>query len=375
MKKIRLCPGYMPEVYKMLKKMKLTVFLILITFLGSVASESYSQATKLTLDVKNSTVKEILNQIEDQSEFRFFYSDKVDVERVTSISQKDKRIFDILDELFENTGVTYDVRGRQIALSKEDELSNFLLWESPQQPGTITGKVTDENGEPLPGVTVMIKGTTQGTVTNAAGEYTISAIPEDAALQFSFVGMQPQEIEVNNQTNINVIMLVDAIGIEEVVAIGYGTIKKSDLTGSVTSVKTEDLDNVKMQSIDQALAGRAAGVQVIQSSGVPGSAPAIRVRGTTSLQGANEPLYVVDGFPIYAGGGSGNAGTAAGSSNISGIANINPNDIESIEILKEHQQQLFMGREQQTVLYLLQQNRALPGMTKFHLLPIMDFRV
>jgi TonB-linked SusC/RagA family outer membrane protein len=325
----------MPEVYKMLKKMKLTVFLILITFLGSVASESYSQATKLTLEVKNSTVKEILSQIEDQSEFRFFYSDKVDVERVTSISQKDKKIFDILDELFENTGVTYDVRGRQIALSKEDDFNNFLLWESPQQPGTITGKVTDENGEPLPGVTVMIKGTTQGTVTNAAGEYTISAIPEDAALQFSFVGMQPQEIEVNNQTNINVIMLVDAIGIEEVVAIGYGTIKKSDLTGSVTSVKTEDLDNIKMQSIDQALAGRAAGVQVIQSSGVPGSAPAIRVRGTTSLQGANEPLYVVDGFPIYAGGGSGNAGTAAGSSNISGIANINPNDIESIEILKD----------------------------------------
>ncbi|QGY43514.1 SusC/RagA family TonB-linked outer membrane protein [Maribellus comscasis] len=335
MKKIRLCPGNMPVAYKMLMKMKLTVFLILITFLGSIASESYSQSTRLTLNIRNSTVKEILGQIEDQSEFRFFYSDRVDVDRVTSISQKNKRIFEILDELFDNTGVTYEVRGRQIALSKDEEITNFSFLQSRQQPNTVTGTVTDENGEPLPGVTVMIKGTMQGTITNIDGNYTLQSIPAEGVLVFSFVGMRSQEIEVGNQTSIDVSMVTDAIGIDEVVAIGYGVTKKSDLTGSITTVKSEDLENVKMQSIDQGLVGRAAGVQVISSSGVPGSAPAVRIRGTTSLQGANEPLYVIDGFPIYAGGGSGNAGGQAGSSNISGISSINPNDIASIEILKD----------------------------------------
>ncbi len=203
------------------------------------------------------------------------------------------------------------------------------------QQNSISGTVTDESGEPLPGATVLIKGTTNGTVSNINGIYTLTNIPENTTLVFSFVGMLTQEVIVGSQTTINVKMAADAIGLDEVVAIGYGVTKKSDLTGSVTTVKAKDLENVKMQSIDQGLVGRAAGVQVISSSGVPGSAPAVRIRGTTSLQGANEPLYVIDGFPIYAGGGSGNAGGQAGSSNISGISAINPNDIASIEILKD----------------------------------------
>ncbi len=228
--------------------------------------------------------------------------------------------------------VSAGVPGQTIVGENPGESFNLNFGE---QQSTITGKITDDNNQPLPGVTVLVKGTTQGTVTDADGNYTLTNVPSDAVLVFSFVGMRSEQINVGNQKTIDVSMSVDAIGLDEVVAIGYGVTKKSDLTGSVTTVKAEELENVKMQSIDQALAGRAAGVQVIQSSGVPGSAPAVRVRGTTSLQGANEPLYVVDGFPIYAGGGSGNAGTAAGSSNISGIANINPNDIESIEILKD----------------------------------------
>ncbi|MEE4287338.1 MAG: TonB-dependent receptor [Mariniphaga sp.] len=317
--------------------MKLTVFLLCISTLASIASAGYAQSTKLTVIKENASVKSILDEIQNQSEFKFFFSSEVDVDHTTSINMQNKAVFDILDELFKDTNVKYQVFDRQIALVVQSDKYGYSEDFAPfttQQPA-VNGKVIDETGQPLPGVTVVVKGTTQGTVTNADGNYTLINIPENTILVFSFVGMRTQEIEVGNQTNIDVTMEVDAIGIEEVVAIGYGTIKKSDLTGSVTSVKAEDLENVKMQSIDQALAGRAAGVQVIQSSGVPGSAPAVRVRGTTSLQGANEPLYVVDGFPIYAGGGSGNAGTAAGSSNISGIANINPNDIQSIEILKD----------------------------------------
>ncbi|WP_163325556.1 TonB-dependent receptor [Draconibacterium mangrovi] len=314
--------------------MKLTNLLILISVVTAFAGKTYSQTKKLSLSIENSTVKEVLGAIEDQSEFYFMYSSKViDADRVVSVEVDDKKIDDVLNSIFYGTDVEYTIKDRIIVLATPELLSDETFI-APQQ-GSVSGKVIDRSGSPLPGVTVIIKGTTLGTITDIDGVYLIPEVPDDAVLKFSFVGMKMQEITVDNQAQINVTMEEDAIGIDEVVAIGYGTIKKSDLTGSVTSVKTEDLENVKMQSIDQALAGRAAGVQVTQSSGVPGSAPAVRVRGTTSLQGANEPLYVVDGFPIYAGAGSGNAGTAAGSSNISGIANINPNDIESIEILKD----------------------------------------
>ena len=323
-----------PGFKKLMMIMKLTNFLILISVVSAFAGKTYSQTKTLQLSMVNSTVKEVLDAIEDQSEFYFMYSSKViDVDREVSLELDNKKIDTALKSLFNGTDVEYTIKDRIIVLTTPDVLYDNTLIDLQQ--GSVSGKVTDGAGRPLPGVTVVVKGTTKGTITDVDGVFTIVDIAAEDVLKFSFVGMKMQEIQVNNQTQINVTMEEDAIGIDEVVAIGYGTIKKSDLTGSVTSVQTEDLENVKMQSIDQALAGRAAGVQVIQSSGVPGSAPAVRVRGTTSLQGANEPLYVVDGFPIYAGGGSGNAGTAAGSSNISGIANINPNDIESIEILKD----------------------------------------
>ena len=326
--------GISPGFKKLMMIMKLTNFLILISVVTAFAGRSYSQTKKLSLSIENSTVKDVLGAIEEQSEFYFMYSSKViNADRVVSVDVDNEKIDDVLNSLFYGTEVEYTIKDRIIVLATPDLLNEEIFIE-PQQ-GSVSGNVIDRSGKPLPGVTVIIKGTTTGTVTDIDGFYSIPDVPEDAELKFSFVGMKTQEILVGNQAQINITMEEDAIGIDEVVAIGYGTIKKSDLTGSVTSVKTEDLENVKMQSIDQALAGRAAGVQVTQSSGVPGSAPAVRVRGTTSLQGANEPLYVVDGFPIYAGAGSGNAGTAAGSSNISGIANINPNDIESIEILKD----------------------------------------
>jgi TonB-dependent starch-binding outer membrane protein SusC len=187
------------------------------------------------------------------------------------------------------------------------------------QQRNVQGTLTDNEGSPLPGVTVVVKGTTQGTVTNADGNYTITGISDDATLVFSFVGMRTQEIEVGNQTTINVEMVVDEIGIEEVVAIGYGTVKKSDLTGAVASVNAEDLQVGTINSLDKQLSGRVAGVQVTQLSGQPGSGTAIRIRGTNSILGNNDPLYVIDGVPY------GN----------SIHADINPNDIKSVEILKD----------------------------------------
>jgi len=314
---------------KLLKVMKLTVLLMLISLMGVFASETYSQTTRLTVNANKMSLEDFLVKIENQSEFRFFYTGKIDVEQEVSGEFRNKKIFEVLDEIKEEAGFQYEVLGRQIILSPNNAENTI---KSIQQQNAISGKVTDSSNQPLPGVTVVVKGTTNGTVTNADGNYTLSNISENSVLQFSFVGMLMQEVVVGNQTNINMTMAEDAIGIEEVVAIGYGTIKKSDLTGAVSSVNVSDLQQTPMISIDQGLIGRASGVQVTQTSGMPGAVASIRIRGSSSIQGGNEPLYVIDGFPVYSGGGFGNTG---GRAQLSGLSTVNPNDIESIEILKD----------------------------------------
>jgi TonB-linked SusC/RagA family outer membrane protein len=188
------------------------------------------------------------------------------------------------------------------------------------QTVNITGKVSDSNGETLPGVNVVIKGTTTGTISNADGEYLLPNVSSDATLQFSFIGFRIYEVAVNGQTTINATLEQDYIGIEEVVAIGYGTSRKEDLVSSVSQVKSEVLENQPTVRVDQALQGRAAGVEITTHSGVPGGESTIRIRGTSSINGNNNPLFVLDGFI---------AGTNFN------LNNLNVNDIESIEVLKD----------------------------------------
>ena len=200
------------------------------------------------------------------------------------------------------------------------------------QTVTVTGTVTDTMNEPLIGVNVQVKGTTIGTVTDINGKYALSVSGSQSVLVFSYVGYLPQEITVGNQQVINVTLRDDLQNLEEVIVIGYGTQRKSDLTGAVASVKMTEISQTPISSIDQGLAGRAPGVLVVQTSGMPGAIASIRVRGSSSLQGGNEPLYVIDGFPVYAGTGFGQTG---GNAQLSGLATINPDDIESMEILKD----------------------------------------
>jgi len=181
---------------------------------------------------------------------------------------------------------------------------------------SIRGKVVDSEGQSLPGVTVVLQGTTSGTVTTSDGTYAIS-VPADGTLVFSFVGMLTVVEQINGRTSIDITMNADAIGIEEVVAVGYGTMKKSDLTGSVASVSSDKFEALPLTKMDQALQGRASGVQVTQTSGAPGSDMKIRIRGANSISGNNNPLYVIDGMVA------------------SDIGSININDIESLEVLKD----------------------------------------
>ncbi len=308
---------------KILRKMKLTVFLLCISTLASIASAGYAQSTKLTVIKKNATVKSILDEIQNQSEFKFFYSSQVDVDRTATIDMKDKVVFEILDELFKNSNVKYEVYERQIALvDKSDSFfnRNFLQSQnSALQQLSVSGKVTDSGGLALPGVTVVVKGSVQGTVTNANGEYSMINIPDDATLVFSFVGMRTQEIIVGDQTVINVTLTEEAIGLGEVVITALGiTRQKRELNYAIQEVEGEQLSKTGHIDASKGLQGKVAGVTVRQLSGAPGNSTSIRIRGSNSIRGSNEPLFVVDGSPV-----------------VSDVAlAISPNEIENMSVLK-----------------------------------------
>jgi len=209
----------------------------------------------------------------------------------------------------------------------------FCAVKASAQTKNISGTISTQSGELLSGVSITVKGTTGGVTSNTKGEFTIS-VPANATLVFTHVGYKLQEIAVKNQTTLDIKLEENNNELSQVVVIGYGTVKKSDLTGSVVSVKAEDLKAVPVTSFDQALQGRAAGVQVTQLSGKPGAETSIRIRGTTSINAGNEPLYVIDGMLVNSDAGDMSTGVTLGP-RIGALSAINPNDIESIEILKD----------------------------------------
>jgi TonB-linked SusC/RagA family outer membrane protein len=314
MKKRLNCYGHNPWLNQIARKMKLTILLITSVILSGYASDSYSQAARLTLNMENSTIGNVLKAIENQSEFRFFYSGEVNTETKASLSVSNKNVMETLDELFRGTGIRYDIYGRQIALLAKQETA---LPAGIQQTGGITGKVTDRTGGPLPGVTVVVKGTTTGTITDGNGNYSLSNIPANSTLVFSFVGMSTQEIAVGNQRVIGVTMAEETIGIEEVVAVGYGTQRKETLTGSVSQISGEQISNRVSPNIVTALQGAIPNVNVgiTSAGGEPGATQTINIRGFASISGGN-PLVIVDGVEQR-------------------LDNVNPADVETISVLKD----------------------------------------
>lgn len=239
---------------------------------------------------------------------------------------------------------------------------------SAQNTSRVTGTITsDEDGGSLPGVTVLVKGTTNGTITDIDGNYAIQ-VAEDATLIISFVGFQTQEIPVNGRSVININMQTDVAALDEVVVVGYGTQKKSDLTGAVSSLDGETLNDMVAANIDQALKGRIAGVQVTQNTGAPGGAVSLRIRGTSSITGSSEPLYVIDGIPISGEGqsiaGFDWAGGANGQNRVNPLASINPNDIVSIEVLKDASATAIYGSRAANGVVMVTTRRGKSGEAK-----------
>ncbi len=307
------------SLIKFWKVMRLSLFFVLFFVSQSWALKSFSQQARLSMEMRDVKVIEVLNEIENQTSFFFLFNQKlVDVNRKVDINVDEEEVGEILTQLFDRTNVRVMIKDRQIILTTEST-------DLSVQQKNIRGKVTDSSGQSLPGVTVVIKGTTTGTITDDDGNYSISGVSGDAILVFSFVGMKKQEIPVKGKETIDVTLSEESVGIEEVVAIGYGTVKKSDLTGAVSSLDEDVFVAQPTTSLEQGIQGRLAGVQVLQSSGQPGAGISVRVRGVSSFAGGTEPLYVVDGIPLYNFDVSGN----------NGLSTINPNDIASVEVLKD----------------------------------------
>lgn len=321
--------GGTPKLKKLVLIMKLNFFIMLIAILQVSASVS-AQKTRLDLKMKDASFTEILDAIERQSEVYFFYNkDQIDENQKIDVDFQGKTVDEILNTLKSDLGITYELVGKNIIIKPTND--NNLGFS--MQNGPVSGKVTDSSGQALPGVTVVVKGTTNGTITNFDGVYILTSVPENGYIQFSFVGMKSQEIAVGGQSTINVRMEEEAIGLDEIVAIGYGVQKKSDVTGALTSVSAEDIASRPVKNAVEAMQGKAAGVD-ITSNERPGTVGNITIRGVRSLTASNSPLYVVDGIPLVTGTVEA-AGVSSNKVTLGGIDNLNPNDIESIDILKD----------------------------------------
>lgn len=308
--------GLFPCRQKLIRYMKLTILFVLVGLM-SVSAASYSQNTKLNLKVENASITDFFSKVEDVSEFYFFFkNDAVNGVKKITLDVKDQTIDKVLDQVLAGTDLKYKIVDRYIVISNDMERdANMFLQQDKRF--TVKGVVKAQSGEAIPGVTVAVKGTTVGTITDANGGYSLSVPSGSSTLSFSFVGLKSQEVAINNRPSINVTMEEESIGLEEVVAVGYGTMKKSDLTGSVSSVKSDRMENEKPQVLQDMLRGNIAGLQVGFSTNAKGGG-SMEIRGDNTLTAGSDPLIVLDGV-IYQGG----------------MEDINPNDIESIDVLKD----------------------------------------
>lgn len=301
---------YRDSLQKLMLIMRLTILLILGCML-TVSANSYAQKTKLDINMTNTTVRDLFGYIEENTEFVFLYrNEDFNLSKKVEISLKDASIQQILDEALKGENVTYDVYERQIVIRKSGE---FLL---SQQRKDLSGTVRDQNGMAIPGVSAVVKGTTIGIMTDINGEFKLS-VPGDAkTLVFSFVGMKTQEVAIGTSSVLNVVMEEETVGIEEVVAVGYGRNSRKNLSSAVSSVKSDDLNRGAIADVGQLLQGKVPGLN-ISASGDPTRKATIIMRGASTLNSSQSPFYVIDGVP---------------GADISLVA---PDDITSVDVLKD----------------------------------------
>jgi TonB-linked SusC/RagA family outer membrane protein len=299
-------------LFKIDLKLKLTTLLFLVAIFN-VKAHTYAQS-KVSLDMKNSTIEKVIETIEQKTDFRFIYNiNDIDLDRSISINVKDQAITTVLDKIFKGTSTGFKVKETQIILKKETQKP-----ESASAKEKIKGKITDENGMPMPGVTVFEEGTSNAVATDMDGNFEINVVSNDAVIIVSYIGYM--EIKTTAGKLPNIIKMVPNVAeLQEIVVVGYGTSSKKDVTGAVSSINAKDMNQGAITSPQQLIAGKLAGVVVNQTGSEPGTTPSIRIRGVSSLIGGSDPLVVVDGIQ----------------GNMELLNQISPNDIASIDVLKD----------------------------------------
>lgn len=309
-------------LFKIIVKITITQTLILLILTGvSFARVGNAQeilGKQISISLSDKSLKEILENIETTADVKFAYSKQsVSSQLGISIDAKNEKLSAVLDKLLKPIHLNYEVIGNQIVLNKfflhdaEKSLLEFIVEQD-----VVSGTIISETGEPVPGVNIIVKGTTQGTTSDIEGRYSLEA-PEDAILVYSFIGYVTQEIPVNQRSVIDVTLQSDVKQLEEVVVVGYGTQKRSDVTGSVGVVSAEEILRAPVNNAIQGLQGRVAGVNVFLNSGSPTSSPRVVIRGVGTINSDSDPLYVVDGVVME------------------DVRFLNPNDIQSMEVLKD----------------------------------------
>ncbi|MFA5329324.1 MAG: TonB-dependent receptor [Prolixibacteraceae bacterium] len=323
--------------------MKLTTLLFFVA-LFQVSAISYSQ-TRINLKFEKESLESVFSKIEANSEFSIFYkNDLIKNSKEVSGEYKNALIFDILDQILKSEDLSYTVTGKLIMIVSKAETEQ---QSSNQTQKTVSGKVTDDKGVSLPGVSVVVKGTTNGTITDSNGKYELSYVPSNGILIFSFVGMKKIEISVEDKNTIDAVLQEETVGLDEVVAVGYGTMKKSDLTGAISSVSAQQLNTIQSSNVLGQAQGKLAGVDIVSSNGSPGSTQTIRIRGNRSINANNDPLFVVDGIPTT-----------------QGINDFNPGDIESMEILKDASAVAIYGSRGANGVILITTKRGKKGLAQ-----------
>ncbi|WP_257669396.1 TonB-dependent receptor [Parapedobacter tibetensis] len=308
--------------------------MLLTVAMLQVQARGFSQS--ITFSARELPLKQVLSAIEQQSDYVFFYNNGIfrHAKPVTFAIEKGT-LEEALEASLAGQGLDYMMEDKTIMIYPKGQRDIPRPTDKAKQPRILRGSVRDTTGAPLVGASVSIKGTDRGVSTNAAGQYQMRNVPKNAILVFSMLGFETAGIPVGNRTTVDVVLKATFSEVDEVVVVGYGTQKKGDVTGAIASVSSAELEKTVNTSFIDALTGRAAGVQVLSGEGSPGGGASIRVRGGTSISASNEPLYVIDGFPIIDDEQEAMGADYAATASTNILAGINPSDIESIQILKD----------------------------------------
>ena len=325
------------ENKQLFRIMKIIVYVCFLCVGNLLAIGSYAQTAHVTIVSNHITIGQVINEIEKQTDYLFVFNVKdINIKRNVKVNAKDKAVNEVLNDIFKDTGIRHAIEGKNIMLINSTDKEKG----AQQKDFLVTGIVKDENGEPIIGANIQVVGKSAGTITDMNGRFSISA-SANSTLQITYIGYQTQTVNIGEQRNINIILQEDNAQLDEVVVVGYGTMKKKDLTGSVTAVKGDELAARRTTQLSTALQGALSGVMVSRDNGAPGSSASIQIRGVTTI-GDSSPLVIIDGIP-------------------GDINSVNPEDVESMSVLKDAASASIYGSRAAAGVIVITTKRAKSG--------------